>query len=297
MSGKDPARPGNGRIRDIEDVIPTSVPGERMAPTERVDTEAVPRAMKKRTPWLAWVMSFLVLGGVAFGVTWFLTRSSTPTPSTEPSDDADATSTQGDLASSDVTETASVDATDARAVSEETKVADAASEVSPEASDAGPAGDAQVDGGAGDATSDASEKETASSDVSGDAAANSDSASEPSATDVAAADSSADIAVVRDPAAARRLNAEGFAARKSGDHARARSLYAEALTFNPDDATPRYNLACELALAGEQKEALAALTYLYKLGTPEARKLLAAARDDKDFESLKDLGQFMRLTR
>jgi hypothetical protein len=296
MSTKDPGRPGSGRIRDIEDVIPTSVPGERMAPSERVDTEAVPRVYsRKKTPWLAWVLSFLVLGGVAFGVTFFLTRP-LPTASSEATDASDAVAegevTQGAVAVGDTSGEVGADTAQADNIAD---AADAGEGTADGGADAVAASDGEVAEGPDGTPEDVTAGQDAAD--AGPAVDATENAKDTALGGTDAQAPAAEVVVQRDPARARRLNAEGFAARKGGDHEKARALYAEALNYNPDDPTARYNLACELALAGEQKEALAALTYLYKLGTPEARKLLAAARDDKDFESLKDLGQFVRLTR
>ncbi|MFO0745913.1 MAG: hypothetical protein U1F43_09595 [Myxococcota bacterium] len=99
------------------------------------------------------------------------------------------------------------------------------------------------------------------------------------------------------PAEAKRLNEVGFAARKAGDHAGAMAAYKAAVAADADNVWAHYNYACELALAGNSKDALAELVLVYKLDTGESRKALAAARKDSDFASLRDLGQFQRLTR
>ncbi len=102
--------------------------------------------------------------------------------------------------------------------------------------------------------------------------------------------------LVRNPIEATRLNEDGLARRKAGDHAGASKLYEQALAADPEHVWARYNYACELALAGRAKDALNELTTLYKLGTADSRRALAAARKDSDFRSIKDSGQFFRLT-
>ena len=103
-------------------------------------------------------------------------------------------------------------------------------------------------------------------------------------------------AVTIDPKESTRLNDQGLAARKAGDHKAALAAYEKAVQTNPDNVWARYNYACELALAGKKKEALAELTVLYKAGTSDAKRALAAARKDSDFASIRDMGQFFRLT-
>jgi hypothetical protein len=266
MNGKKSGGVGNDRIQDIEDVTPTRFPGADVA--GRVDTDSVPRPeLSKKGPWFAWVVSLLVLGGVGFAVAWFVMNPAGLSPIGGADGASVGDATQGE-------ETAPDDAKSDVAGADSESVADAVSDSQGASTEdvAGPA-----DAGASD---DAGQVDAEASDIA-----------------MATADGGGDANRPLDPAEAKRLNAAGYAARKSGDHEKALALYAEALTHNPDDATARYNLACELALAGQEKEALAALTYLYKLGTPEAQKLLAAARDDADFTSLRDLGQFVRLTR
>jgi len=94
----------------------------------------------------------------------------------------------------------------------------------------------------------------------------------------------------------RVSNAAGASAAPAGDHSGALKAYEQAVAADPNHVWARYNYACELALAGRGKEALAELTKLYKLGTADAKRALGAARKDSDFRSIKDTGQFFRLT-
>lgn len=294
-----------------------------VAPRHPTETVLRPRAeVKRKSSWLMWVFAFLVLGGIGFGVSWFLINPSStgsapeaantkPEPTPEPvvadagakvEDDA---AVEPDAAAAEVaaadgepnaaplpTEIAGVDAGGAADVQ-----ADAQADVALAA--AGP--DVELGAGATDTTGDSSPSSDAqlAAAPAGDAVAavpaEADT-TQPGPADVEVAKVAPPVEVPRNPAESNRLNEAGLNARKAGDHARAMQLYQEALKFNPDSVWARYNLACELALAGRSKEAFAELTTLYKLGTPESRKALGAARKDSDFDSIRDSGQFFRLT-
>lgn len=294
----------------------------------RTPTETVlrPRAeVKRKSSWVMWLFAFLVLGGIGFGVSWFLINPSSsstapeaantaptpaPTPETAPTPTPDAeakaepdAAAEPEVAAADgepnaaplPTEIAGTDAeaqADAQPdVQGEVQVAAAgadgatgADEVADTGGDASPASDAQLAAAPAEDTV-----------VAAPAEADTAPPAQPDAQ-VAAVPVAPPVEVPRNPAEANRLNEAGLNARKAGDHGRAMQLYQEALKFNPDSVWARYNLACELALAGRSKEAFAELTTLYKLGTPESRKALAAARKDSDFDSIRDSGQFFRLT-
>jgi hypothetical protein len=317
-------KPAKAKAASSEPVAPRAaheVPA--VAPRHPTETVLRPRAeVKRKSSWLMWVFAFLVLGGIGFGVSWFLINPSStgsapeaantkPEPTPEPvvadagakvEDDA---AVEPDAAAAEVaaadgepnaaplpTEIAGVDAGGAADVQ-----ADAQAEVA--LAGAGP--DVELGAGATDTTGDASP----SSDTQLAAAPAGDAVAavpaeadttQPGPTDAEVAKVAPPVEVPRNPAESNRLNEAGLNARKAGDHARAMQLYQEALKFNPDSVWARYNLACELALAGRSKEAFAELTTLYKLGTPESRKALGAARKDSDFDSIRDSGQFFRLT-
>jgi tetratricopeptide (TPR) repeat protein len=75
------------------------------------------------------------------------------------------------------------------------------------------------------------------------------------------------------------------------DPAAARRLLAEGLERHPDAAALRYNLACLEALQGNREEALATL----REAISAAPKVAEWARDDADFESLRDDPEFIEL--
>lgn len=292
-------------------------------PSKRPPTETVlrPRTeLKKKSSWVVWLFAFLILGGIGFGVSWFLINpgdagggageesvAATPT-TTAPAEPTTAAADAG-AAQADTADTAEPNpaplptevAASPDAVAD-TAVADAA------VADTAVADAAVADAAVADTAVAAIPDAATSPDVADAALAGApDTALAAGTPDVAVgspdtsvADTNAQVVAPavtpRNPAEANRLNEAGLAARKAGDHARAQTLYVEALKFNPDNVWARYNLACELALSGRSKEAYAELTTLYKLGTPEAKRALAAARKDSDFESIKDSGQFFRLT-
>lgn len=262
---------------------------------------------KKGASWLVWVMAFLVLGGIGFGVAWFLMNppGGTAEPEKVAAEDAaaagDAEAAAADAAGetgADAAVAASADAAGEVAAD----VAAAAADVAPEATAevAVAAVDAAADAGAADVAAVASAEVIADS-----AAAVADTqVAAVGATDVAAvAPATPDVAVVevvapkvRNPIEATRLNEDGLAKRKVGDHAAAMKLYEQALAADPEHVWARYNYACELALAGRSKDALNELTTLYKLDTADSKRALGAARKDSDFRSIKESGQFFRLT-
>lgn len=292
--------------------------------------------LKRRSSWAVWVFAFLVLAGIGFGVAWFIINPSggggeagAAAGSDAQGEPVVATSADAAAAADAELEVAAADAL-VEVEPEVTAVAggaDGAGEVA-EAAEAGAQGDAVLEAAAdglapGDAAADGAvalgdgagdggvalagaDPDAAPGDAGGGAAGG--DAAAPEAAVVSDAQAAAggggappeakppEKVVVRDPAEANRLNEAGLVARKAGDHGRAMSLYAAALEKNPDNVWARYNYACELSLAGRTKEALAELTALYKLGTPESRRALVAARKDADFDAIRGTGQFFRLT-
>jgi mannose-6-phosphate isomerase-like protein (cupin superfamily) len=81
------------------------------------------------------------------------------------------------------------------------------------------------------------------------------------------------------------------------DPARSREILAEGLKARPDAATLHYNLACLEAIQGNRDPALAALRQAFEVLRDEARaELAASARDDEDFESLRNDPEFQALS-
>lgn len=311
-----PSAPGASSARAAREV-------PVVAPRHPTETVLRPRAeAKRKSSWVMWLFAFLVLGGIGFGVSWFLINPSpsgsapeaantAPTPEPAPTAVAADTEAKAEPDAAAEPEVAAADG-EPNAAPLPTEIAGTDAEAQ---ADAQPdvQGEVQVAAAGADGATGADEV----ADTGGDASPASDAqlAAAPAEDTVVAAPAEADTAppaqpdaqvaavpvappveVPRNPAEANRLNEAGLNARKAGDHGRAMQLYQEALKFNPDSVWARYNLACELALAGRSKEAFAELTTLYKLGTPESRKALAAARKDSDFDSIRDSGQFFRLT-
>ena len=76
------------------------------------------------------------------------------------------------------------------------------------------------------------------------------------------------------------------------DPARARQVLAEALEAHPESASLRYGLACLEAVQGERDAALQELRKAVALRSDAAEW----ARDDEDFESLREDPEFRELT-
>ncbi len=314
--------------------------GPRVA--RNTETVLRPRAAAKRgSSWVVWVLAFLVLAGIGFGVSWFILNpgggdaadpgSAAAEPSDKPPEAVAAVAaapTESD-ASSD-TAAAAPPEIEANPAPTPDVIA-AGGEATPDAVVAVVADVAVLEAGA-DATSAVTDATPGSGSDSALAAADAGPSAEPDATAVAMAQPAADVAngdaamntgnvadasalptptpanpldpvnpvkvapKPKNPAEATRLNEAGLKARKAGDHEKALAFYAEALGHNPDNVWARYNYACELALLGRGREALVELTTLYKMDTADARKALAAARKDSDFASIRDSGQFFRLT-
>jgi len=303
------------------------------------NTETVLRpstTAKRGSSWVVWLLAFLVLAGIGFGVSWFLLNPSggggadPARAGAEPADNSPvavaSTATEGDATSAAapaappevdaeaaptpdaIVAIAAVAADDAIAAADDAIAAADPIDASPDAAltpdaiavaaadadaepdsalaavDVGPAPEPDAVGVAADPLADAAGQNAASV---------ADASAQPSPTPV---EPTKAAAKPKNPAEATRLNEAGLKARKADDHDKALALYAEALTHNADNVWARYNFACELALLGRGREALVELTTLYKMDTPDARRALAAARKDSDFASIRDSGQFFRLT-
>jgi len=301
----------------------------------KADAEAKASGTQKKTKakkrqgagWGTWVVAFLLLGGVGFGVAWLIMNppggAGESVAAAAPTEDA-AASTGGDGAGEDAAAAAAEDAAEqADAQAAATPDTAAAPDTAADTMVAAAADGALAAAGASDAAEAADA--VAQAEVAPDAAAaKADAAPAGAEVQVAQADAapspapdatptSPDAAVaivdaqapevapapkpfIANPIEAARLNEDGLARRKAGDNAGAMRYYEQALAADPDHVWSRYNLACELALAGRGKEALAGRSKLHKLGTGDARRALQAARKDSDFRSIKDNGQFFRLT-
>lgn len=93
------------------------------------------------------------------------------------------------------------------------------------------------------------------------------------------------------------LNAKGLSARKIGRHSDAEAYYRQAIDADPNNIWARYNLACELNLAGRVEDALEHLAQIGKSNHQDAADALEAAIKDKDFRSLRHDARFQALTR
>lgn len=84
--------------------------------------------------------------------------------------------------------------------------------------------------------------------------------------------------------------------RKKQSMGRAISYYKDALESNPFNVSAKYDLACVLALEGDEDGAIAQLTDLYKWDDEEAQIRLSKAGFDDDFVSIRDNMTFKQLT-
>lgn len=332
--GLEPPKPraqrGGGAVRGgaatVVDRTVTADSLEAVRQQVRAKAEAEARAGGKGkrhgAGWGTWVVAFLLLGGVGFGGAWLVMNppgggeegvaSATPAEDAKTGGGDDAGGEDGAAAAQDTAkaedvaehgETAAAAATDAASGAVSDAGAEAAASDTAEASDVA----AQLE-----VTNDAAAPQADAPAATADAAA-APADTAPSPTPDAATPTTSDTALavvdaqaaevapapkpfIANPIEAARLNEDGLARRKAGDNAGAMRFYEMALAADPDHVWSRYNYACELALAGRDKEALAELTKLYKLGTADARRALQAARKDSDFRSIKDNGQFFRLT-
>jgi hypothetical protein len=75
----------------------------------------------------------------------------------------------------------------------------------------------------------------------------------------------------------------------AGDHAGAATVIRVALERDPDNPSVLYNLACAETLAGDTEAAIEHLTHAVQLDS----KYAALARDDSDFDSIRDDPRFI----
>ena len=78
---------------------------------------------------------------------------------------------------------------------------------------------------------------------------------------------------------------------RESDPAQARAIFEEGFAAHPDSAGLHYNLACFEALEGRRDEALASLRRAGELNS----EMPKYAREDRDFESLRDDPEFQAL--
>ncbi len=261
-------------------------------------TTTVPRVTaKKKSSWLVWTLAFVVLGGIGFAVAWFVMNPAggaavaAEEVAAAPAEEVQEAAADAGEQAADVAQAAAADVSEEVAAEAQVAAAEVAAETVPVAEDVAVAAAEPVV----EVVDQAAEVAADATVVAAvDVAAVPDSAAEPVADVVV--EKPEVVVIVRNPVEATRLNEDGLAARKRGDHAAAMQLYKEALAQDQNHVWARYNYACELALAGRDKDAIGELTFLYKLGTADAKRALSAARKDSDFASIKNLGQFFRLT-
>lgn len=100
-----------------------------------------------------------------------------------------------------------------------------------------------------------------------------------------------------DREAAEKLKKDGIALLKKKKWKEGDALLQKALERNPRDEATLYNLACaEANLAERNQEALNHLQDLADLGTDDATGRLIKARTDADFDPMRDLADFKRIT-
>ena len=100
----------------------------------------------------------------------------------------------------------------------------------------------------------------------------------------------------RDAAAANASYKKAMAERKKNNTGKAISLYREALRQNPYHIGARYDLACALAISGDESGAIRELEELYTYDDPEAEQRLVKARSDSDFEYIRSNPNFKLIT-
>jgi len=96
-------------------------------------------------------------------------------------------------------------------------------------------------------------------------------------------------------AAAKVWNDQGLTAYRARQYARAVELFTLALLEHPGHVVARYNLACNLHLAGRTADALAQLTELARADCGACRRQLLTAGADADFASLRSDPRFQAL--
>jgi len=94
---------------------------------------------------------------------------------------------------------------------------------------------------------------------------------------------------------AKELNVKGLEAARAGDHKAALRFYLRSIKMDSESVWPRYNAACEFALAGQAGAAIAQLKKIQQLGGPDAMKALRLFRTDKDFDPIREHPDLVRL--
>jgi tetratricopeptide (TPR) repeat protein len=88
-------------------------------------------------------------------------------------------------------------------------------------------------------------------------------------------------------------NAPGFQAYQDGDYERALELFEEGAREFPDSPNLLYNIACMHAVLGDREKSLENLRRTLELDEDE--RFLKLAREDSDFDSLRDDPEFQAL--
>ena len=99
----------------------------------------------------------------------------------------------------------------------------------------------------------------------------------------------------RDAKKAKKANSKGFKAYKKRNYSEAVDHFQEALRYDPFYVKAKYNLACNLALIGDNDGSLQALLELQSWDDGAARGSFDRARADRDFERLHADQRFRRL--
>jgi tetratricopeptide (TPR) repeat protein len=106
-----------------------------------------------------------------------------------------------------------------------------------------------------------------------------------------------DAGKVFDPNLAQQLNAQGFAAYEIKQYPQAAELFAQAMTYDPENPLPVYNLACTLALMdspeapADPQEIVGHLWTTLQL----APERLAKIKSDSDLDSIRGSAPYQSL--
>ena len=89
---------------------------------------------------------------------------------------------------------------------------------------------------------------------------------------------------------------KGSTQRQKENLGKAINFYREALEIYPNYVAAKYDLACALAVSGDERGALRELEELNTWNDAEAQQRIVKARSDSDFESIRDNPNFKLIT-
>ncbi len=95
---------------------------------------------------------------------------------------------------------------------------------------------------------------------------------------------------------AASLYKKGSAQRQKDNLSKAMGFYRDALSVYPHYVAAKYDLACALAVSGDERGALRELEELNTWNDGEAQQRIVKARSDSDFESVRDNPNFKLIT-